>query len=103
MTELSSQLYGRSLITGFEETPERLWAPPWMRITAVDPVTLMPVPEGEVGILRVDDLANLDSCMSIQTADFGRVFADASVVLLGRDPTSTPRGCSLAIEEALTR
>lgn len=103
MTELSSQLYGRSLITGQEESPERLWAPPWMRITSVDPVTLLPMPEGEVGILRIDDLANLDSCLSIQTADFGRVFADASVVLLGRDPTSTPRGCSLAIEEALTR
>ena len=103
MTELSSQLYGRSLITGIVESPERLWAPPWMRITAVDPVTLMPLPEGEVGILRVDDLANLDSCVSIQTADFARVFADGSVVLLGRDPTSTPRGCSLAIEEALTR
>jgi hypothetical protein len=61
-----------------------------------------------VGILRIDDLANLDSCVSIQTADFGRVFADAgeghrSVILLGRDPTSTPRGCSLAIEEALAQ
>jgi len=103
MTELSSQLYGRSLITGIDESPERLWAPPWMRITAVDPVTLAPLPEGEVGILRIDDLANLDSCISIQTADFGRVFADATVELLGRDKASTPRGCSLAIEEALTR
>jgi hypothetical protein len=108
MTELSSQLYGRSLLTLQEESPERLWAPPWMRITAVDPITLEAVPEGEVGILRIDDLANLDSCVSIQTADFGRVFADAgeghrSVILLGRDPTSTPRGCSLAIEEALAQ
>lgn len=101
MTELSSQLYGRSLLMLQEETPERLWAPPWMRITAVDPVTLQPVAEGDVGILRIDDLANLDSCVSIQTADFGRVFADASVILLGRDPSSTPRGCSLAVEEAL--
>ena len=101
MTELSSQLYGRSLLTLRQETPERLWAPPWMRITAVDPSTLVELPEGDVGILRIDDLANLDSCISIQTSDFGRVFADSSVNLLGRDPTSIPRGCSLAIEEAL--
>lgn len=92
MTELSSQMYERS--------PSRLWAPPWVRARAVDPETLAPVPDGTAGVLRIDDLANLDSVCAIQTSDLAIVHEDG-VELLGRAPGSVPRGCSLAIEEAL--
>jgi hypothetical protein len=100
MTELSSQMYGRGILDGAAHEPERLWVPGWVRATPVDPETLRPVPEGEPGLLRIDDLANLDSVCSIQTADLARREGD-SIVLLGRAPGATPRGCSLAIEEAL--
>ncbi|MFO0682198.1 MAG: acyl-protein synthetase [Sandaracinus sp.] len=102
MTELSSQLYGDGLVRGAlaPDGLERLIAPPWMRVTPCDPESLRPVPEGEVGVLRFDDLANLDACVSIQTADLGRKEGER-LVLLGRAPGATPRGCSLAIEEAL--
>jgi hypothetical protein len=69
----------------------------------VDPESLRPVPLGGVGVLRIDDLANVSSCVSIQTADLGRLDGEGRVVLLGRAPGAVPRGCSLAIEEALAR
>jgi hypothetical protein len=92
MTELSSQMY---------EVRGELCIPEWVRVTAVDPETLRPVAEGQTGILRIDDLANLDSVCSIQTSDLARRDR-GGVVLLGRAPGATPRGCSLAIEEALS-
>ena len=71
-----------------------------MRATPVDPETLAPVPEGQEGILRIDDCANLHSVCSIQTADRARR-EGSDLVLLGRAAGATPRGCSLAAEEAL--
>jgi hypothetical protein len=104
MTELSSQLYGDGLVRGALESDgiERLLVPPWVRATPCDPETLRPVAAGQVGVLRLDDLANLDSCCSIQTADLARADGER-IVLLGRAPGATPRGCSLATEEALER
>lgn len=102
MTELSSQLYGDGLLRGVlaRDGLERLAMPPWVRVTPCDPETLRPVPAGQIGVLRIDDLANVDSCCSIQTADLGRMDGER-VILLGRAPGATPRGCSLAIEEAM--
>lgn len=110
MTELSSQLWGRGIRDAARGRkgapgPELLAWPPWVRVTAVDPESLAPLPEGTRGALRIDDLANLDSCVSIQTADLGAIVRDgdgrASLVLAGRDPSAVPRGCSLAVEDAL--
>jgi hypothetical protein len=96
MTELSSQLYdGR--VSGAAK-PEAYLAPPWVRVAAVDPITLEPVARGEEGIARIVDLANVDSAVAVQTADRVRV-TDDGVFLLGRLPGATPRGCSLSIEE----
>ncbi len=102
MTELCSQLYGDGLLRGrlAGDGVERLVAPPWVRVSACDPETLRPVAAGKVGVLRIDDLANIDSCCSIQTADLGRIDGER-VILLGRAPGATPRGCSLAVEEAI--
>lgn len=99
MTELSSQAYETTLVE--PGAPRRLRFPPWVRVTAVDPVELRALPIGQTGLLRIDDAANLDSVCAIQTADLARIEADGSFVLFGRAPGATPRGCSLAVEEAL--
>jgi len=103
-TELSSQLYETTLREhiGGAAGPRRLWVPPWVRATPVDPETLQPVEGDAIGILRVDDTANLDSVCCIQTADLARRLDDG-IVVLGRAPGATPRGCSLAADEALGR
>ena len=102
-TELSSQMYETSLRESSEGAPgrRRLWAPPWMRVTPVDPESLEPVEGDAVGLLRIDDCANLDSVCCIQTADLARR-VDDGIIVLGRAPGATPRGCSLAADQALS-
>jgi Acyl-protein synthetase, LuxE len=104
MTELSSQLYEGTLAAALGFGPPArhgvYLAPPWVRVDAVDPVSLEHLPPGEVGIARVVDLANVDSAVAIQTADRVRV-VEGGVELLGRLPGAAPRGCSLAVDEML--
>lgn len=105
MTELSSQLYAAGLddqATGRHADPDRLVPPAWCRVVAADPTTLAALPDGEPGLLRFVDLANVDSVVAIQTSDIG-VVRDGHVWLEGRAPGATPRGCSLAIEEIVAR
>lgn len=97
MTELSSQMYQLTL-RGVAH--RRFWVPGWVRATVRDTETLAELSEGEAGILRIDDAANLDSVCAIQTSDLA-VVRDGAIELLGRASGATPRGCSLAIEEAL--
>lgn len=103
MTELSSQMYETTLRA--PEAPRRYGVPGWVRCVAVDPETLAPRPDGEPGLLRIDDLANLDTAVGIQTSDLATVRRDGAhgdtLELHGRASGATPRGCSLAIEEAL--
>jgi len=98
MTELSSQMYETTLRAPTE--PRRLWVPGWMRATPVDPETLAPLRQGETGILRLDDVANVDGACAIQTSDLARQ-VDGGIELLGRAEDAIARGCSLAVEEAL--
>jgi len=98
MTELSSQAYEAHADGA---PPGTYRAPPWMAVRAVDPATLAPLPEGEVGLVRVVDLANLGSAVAIQTSDLGRVTRDGFEVL-GRAPGATPRGCARALDAALS-
>jgi hypothetical protein len=105
MTELSSQLYegtwrGARGLTTPSARRGVFVAPPWMRVVAVDPETLAPLADGEAGILRFEDLANVDSAVVVQTADRGRC-QGATVELLGRLPGAPPRGCALAVEELM--
>ena len=67
----------------------------------VDPETLAPVAPGEVGVLRLDDPANLDSVCAVQTSDLARR-VEGGIALIGRAAGAVPRGCSLAIEEAMS-
>ena len=95
MTELSSQCYTRGL-----GRPHS--APPWVRAIAIDPATGFEVADGETGVLRIYDLANLGSVFAIQTRDFA-VRRGADFELLGRDPAALPRGCSRSADELLRR
>jgi len=103
MTELSSQLYQAGVRDGDASTVYH--APPWLRVTAVDPGTLEALPEGEMGLARFVDLANLDSAVAVLTMDRVRVHHRPDgdrVRLYGRQPGATPRGCSLALEPFLS-
>ncbi|WP_433930790.1 acyl-protein synthetase [Sorangium cellulosum] len=107
MTELSSQLYEGTLAAALggpavaaRAAPGLYHAPPWTRVTAVDPETLAPLPAGEIGLARIVDLANVDSAVAIQTADRVRV-TDEGVELLGRAAGAPPRGCSIALDQML--
>jgi hypothetical protein len=87
MTELSSQLWGTPT------TPYH--PPPWLRVSAHDPLTGALCPSGHIGQLRFLDLCNLDSALSIETLDQGVVHEDGTVTLHGRLSESPIRGCSL--------
>ena len=102
MTELTSQLYEGMLPGGRLSGPAGVYLePPWLKLVPVDPATLLPVPDGEVGIARIIDLGNVDSAVAIVTQDRVRR-AGAGIELLGRSPGAPPRGCSLAVEILLS-
>lgn len=103
MTELSSQFYEKTL---FEPTARHgVYAePPWARVVPVDPESLAPVTEGEVGIAKIVDLMNVDSAVAVLTQDrVRRLPGNEGFELLGRLPGAPPRGCSIAIDELLGR
>jgi hypothetical protein len=101
MTELSSQFYEWTLRD--PAARHGVYAePPWARVVPVHPETLAPVPDGEVGIARIEDLMNVDSVFAILAADRVRR-VDGGFELLGRAPGAPPRGCSIAIDELLGR
>jgi hypothetical protein len=115
MTELSSQFYASALpdIPWRQEQPNHAlrftpyasrftpyalhFMPPWVRVVAVDPEHLEILPAGEIGLLRIFDLANVDSVMAIQTEDLGRAWQDR-LELIGRATGAELRGCSLLTE-----
>lgn len=99
MTELLSQLYEPMLREGRGGRGVHV-PPPWLRVRALDPVTLDPAPEGVPGLLAFFDLANLGSVSHVLTQDLG-VVDGRGVRLMGRAPGAEPRGCSLALEDVL--
>ena len=60
----------------------------------ISPETGREVGEGETGLIRVFDLANVWSVLAIQTEDLGIRRGDG-FELLGRTKTAEARGCSL--------
>jgi hypothetical protein len=96
MSELSSQAYdatlGPSRSTLHAPRPFRF--PPWARVQLISPETGREVGEGETGLIRVLDLANVYSVMAIQTEDLGTRRGDG-FALAGRAALAEPRGCSL--------
>jgi len=98
MTELASQFYDSVLRE--PRAPRRKLAPAWTRVLIVDPETGKEVREGEVGAVRIFDLANTGSVLAIATADLGRRSGDGFEVL-GREEGAEARGCSIAADELL--
>jgi len=99
MTELLSQLYEPVLREGLAAAEVHEPAP-WLAVRALDPETLDPVREGEVGLLAFYDLANVGSVCHVLTEDLGSVI-EGRVRLVGRAPGSEPRGCSRAMDELM--
>jgi hypothetical protein len=105
MTELSSQFYDRSLLellkTKTTTSELRVKSgPPWARVRVVNPITGKEVAIGERGLIRIYDLANLGSVLSIQTEDVGIRHSDGFEIV-GRVGAAPPRGCSLEAEPLL--
>ncbi len=105
MSELSSQAYDRvipavgtaraGLGAGVAVRRSGILAfPPWARAVVVSPETGGEVNEGETGLIRVYDLANVWSVMAVQTEDLA-TRQPAGFELLGRSAEAEPRGCSL--------
>lgn len=93
MCELSSQFYTRGLRGTHTGGP-------WVRAVVVSPETGTEVPVGELGVLRIFDLANIGSVLAVQTADLA-IRQEDGFELLGRDPAATPRGCSRPADETM--
>ncbi len=110
MSELSSQAYGKVSSVGCQVT-ESVSSPAlpstldtrhsvvfnfarWARAQIISPETGRGVKEGETGLIRVFDLANVYSVMAIQTEDLGIKRGDG-FELVGRAAAAEPRGCSL--------
>jgi hypothetical protein len=102
MSELSSQAYdGRAALLRGQDwgraaaRPYRFFRfPPWARVQIISPETGCEVVDGETGLIRVFDLANVFSVMAIQTEDLG-IRRDEHFELIGRAQLAEPRGCSL--------
>ena len=97
MSELSSQAYDarsqESEVRSQNET--RVFRfPPWARVQIISPETGREVAEGETGLIRIFDLANVFSVAAVQTEDLGVRRGDG-FELLGRAQLAEPRGCSL--------
>jgi Acyl-protein synthetase, LuxE len=86
MSELSSQAY--------DSPGGVLHFPPWARVQIISPESGRGVGEGESGLIRLFDLANVYSVMAIQTEDLGTRRGDG-FTLAGRAALAEPRGCSL--------
>ncbi len=99
MSELSSQAYDFQI--GISSPPSRaprhFHFPPWVRVQIISPETNREVAEGETGLIRIFDLANVFSVLAIQTEDLGSR-RDDGFELIGRAELAEPRGCSLMVQ-----
>ena len=101
MSELSSQAYDRITHHASRVMPRCFHFPPWARVQMISPETGREVADGETGLIRVVDLANVRSVLAIQTEDLG-VRRGNGFELLGRALAAEPRGCSLMSLEDLS-
>lgn len=102
MTEMLSQFYDDALesrVAGRLSKRAKI-APPWVRTSIVDPLTLEPVEAGATGLLRHLDLANWESVSALQTLDLGRALG-RGFELRGRAEGAEARGCSALVAEVV--
>ena len=106
MSELSSQAYDLTIarnpkcecagMPGSNDRVRRFRFPPWARVQIASAETGLEASEGEAGLIRVFDLANVYSVMAIQAEDLAVRRGDG-FELLGRAALAEPRGCSLMV------
>ncbi len=111
MSELSSQAYAvpsdewrvtnpgaiatdSSPVTCHSSLAPPFQFPPWARAQIISPETGREVPDGQTGIIRILDLANVFSVAAVQTEDLG-IRRGAGFELVGRAEKAEARGCSL--------
>ena len=95
MSELSSQAYDAEIHPPSSIRHPRVFRfPPWARVQIISPENGREVSEGETGLIRIFDLANVFSVAAIQTEDLGVRRGDG-FELIGRAQLAEPRGCSL--------
>ncbi len=95
MSELSSQAYSiQNSKFKIQNSESQFHFPPWAKVQIISPETRNEVAEGETGLIRVFDLANVFSVAAIQTEDLGIRRGDG-FELVGRARLAEPRGCSL--------
>lgn len=92
MSELSSQAYDAVVARRSAECV--FLFPPWARALVIAPETGTPAGEGQPGLLRILDLANVCSVAAVQTEDLA-IARGAGFELAGRAMLAEPRGCSL--------
>jgi hypothetical protein len=114
MSELSSQAFAPGALASRRRVPllcpeefagetpalPGFHFPPWARVRIISPETGREVADGETGLIRVFDLANVFSVAAIQTEDLGVRRGDG-FELIGRAQMAEPRGCSLMSRSAL--
>ena len=110
MSELSSQAYDSildrrgppQLEAGLKQAGARPGTPisrhfrfpPWAKVQIISPENGHEVAEGETGLIRIFDLANVFSVAAIQTEDLG-IRHGHGFDLVGRIQLAEARGCSL--------
>jgi len=102
MAELGVQFYDVALRDTVEGRSARDWKsiPHWARVRVLDPETMAPALEGEVGIVEVCDLSNRGAAIRIMTSDLGRAVGDGFQII-GRAGGAAARGCSLTLDEMM--
>jgi hypothetical protein len=95
MSELSSQAYDCEIHHPPPIIQHRIFRfPPWARVQIISPESGREAGDGETGLIRVFDLANVFSVAAIQTEDLGIRRGDG-FELAGRAQLAEIRGCSL--------
>jgi len=80
--------------TAAPDEPRHFHFPPWAYAQIISPETGRAVRDGETGLLRIVDLANVFSALAIQTEDMA-IRRGSGFELIGRAELAEPRGCSL--------
>jgi len=93
MSEITSQFYSRKGATTYCSPPQTRWK-------ILSPETLKPVRKGEIGLLAIYDLANIDSVLALLTEDLARE-GDDGFELIGRTKNADQKGCSVALDTLL--
>ncbi len=97
MAEMTSQFY--DCVAGVSSS-RQYHAPPQMRWVILSPETLMPVKKGDVGLLAIYDLANIDSVCALLTEDLAKEEI-SGFTLMGRATGAEIKGCSVDMDTLL--